>query len=105
MSRVETAGLKASRTFTAIRRATSLVLHAIAGAGCIMAALGAGMNRNPIISVVMLVAAAACFWRLIIEVKAGQKPPLRLVSRKWLSWLEPGLPEGGRADRARIPKF
>jgi phosphoribosylcarboxyaminoimidazole (NCAIR) mutase len=68
MRKIETS--LAFRQFVAsARRTGSIVLHGIAGAGCIMAALAAGMNRNPIISVPMLIAAGACFWRMVAEAK------------------------------------
>lgn len=38
-----------------------------------MAALAAGMNRNPIISVPMLIAAGACFWRMVAEARTYPK--------------------------------
>ena len=59
------------RFLASSRRAGSILLHALSGAGCIMAAMAAGMNRNPLIAWPMLLAAASCFWRVVLEVREG----------------------------------
>jgi len=73
MHHIEARSLAFRQFVASARRTGSIVLHGIAGAGCIMASLGAGMNRNPIIAVPMLIAAGACFWRMVAEARAYPK--------------------------------
>ena len=69
---LEKTGLAAGRAFRVLRRSTGHLLQVAATGGCLMAALAAGANRNPILFGIMMLAAAYCALRLVADIRAAE---------------------------------